>query len=230
MLEENNIFCKNCLCGWHNFKNLTDEQLDIVDSNRFQVSFKAGEIIFKQGSPTSNAVFLSLGLAKIYIEGYDEKNILLSIVKPGSLIAGPGTYIDNRHHYSLAALTKVNACFVDMSIIKKMVHENSMFAEDYLVDISKKSLSTFQKLLTFSQKKMHGRLAEGLIHLADDIFDNDKFNCRLTRKELGEFTGMTKESVVRLLKEFNDEDIIRLQDHSIEILNKQKLKKIMISG
>lgn len=230
MFQENNSNCKSCNCSWPNFDNLTDEQLELVNSNRFQANFKPGEIIFKQGSPTSNAVFLSSGIAKIYMEGYDGKNIILSIVKPRRLIAGPGVYVDNRHHYSLAALSETTACFVEMSIIKKLVHENSMFAEGYLKDLSVKSLSTFHKLVSFNQKKMHGRLAEGLIHLADEIFNNNKFNCRMTRQELGEFTGMTKESVVRLLKEFHDENIIQLQDHSIEIINKPKLEKIMISG
>ncbi|MDA3894207.1 MAG: Crp/Fnr family transcriptional regulator [Salinivirgaceae bacterium] len=230
MFKENHTTCKNCSCSWSNFKNLTDEQLDLINTNRFPANFKSGEIIFKQGSPTSNAVFLSSGIAKIYMEGYDGKNIILAIVKPGSLIAGPGTYVDNRHHYSLAALTETSACFIDMRILKELVHENSMFAEGYLKDLSQKSLGTFHKLVSFSQKKMHGRLAEGLIHLADDIFNSDKYNCHMTRQELGEFTGMTKESVVRLLKEFHDEEIIHLNDHTIEIINKPKLEKIMISG
>ena len=64
---------------------------------------------------------------------------------------------------------------------------------------------------------VHEILAEGLVHLADEIFEAPKFNCHMTRQELGEFTGMTKESVVRLLKEFHDENIIQLADHSIEI-------------
>ncbi len=230
MFKEKTTSCKNCQCKWPNFDTLTDEQLAIIDSSRYQAHFKPGEIIFKQGSPTSNAIFLTSGFAKVYIEGYDNKNIILSIAKPTHLIAGPGSYVDNRHHFSLAAITETTACFVDMSTLKNMVHENSVFAEGYLKDISQKSLDTFNKLLSFSQKKMHGRLAEGLIHLAFDIFEQQKFKCHLTRQELGELTGMTKESVVRLLKEFHDEAIIKLEDHHIEIVDRIKLEKIMVSG
>ncbi|PKP07910.1 MAG: hypothetical protein CVU09_18020 [Bacteroidetes bacterium HGW-Bacteroidetes-4] len=230
MFKESTTSCKDCNCKWPNFENLTDDQLALIDSSRYQARFKPGEIIFKQGSPTSNAIFLTSGFAKIYIEGYDNKNIILSIVKPSHLIAGPGSYVDNRHHYSLAAITETTACFVDMSVIKKLVHDNSSFAEGYLKDISKKSLNTFNKLLSFSQKKMHGRLAEGLIHLAFDVFEEKKFKCYLTRQELGELTGMTKESVVRLLKEFHDEQIIKLEDSYIEIVDRVKLEKIMVSG
>jgi hypothetical protein len=41
---------------------------------------------------------------------------------------------------------------------------------------------------------------------------------------------MTKESVVRVLKEFHDEKIIRIENDSLEILDKAKLLKIMTSG
>ena len=61
------------------------------------------------------------------MEGYDGKNIILAIAKPGRLISGPGTYVDNRHHYSLASLVETTACFVDTSVIKKLVMENNLF-------------------------------------------------------------------------------------------------------
>ena len=230
MIKENQHTCKNCPFAWGNFDNLTDKQLELVNSNRSETLFKAGEIIFKQGSPTSNAIFISQGLAKIYMEGYDSKNIILSIASSGMLIAGPGAYVDNRHHYSLAALTDVVACFVDISIIKDLVHQNSLFAEGYLKDVSQKSLNIFNKLVSFTQKKMHGRLAEGIVHLSEKIYKSNAFKCSLSRQELGEFTGMTKESVVRLLKEFNDEDIVRVDNNKMEILDLTKLKKIMVSG
>lgn len=222
--------CKNCPWRWKNFDVLTDEQLDLVNQNRFEAKFKPGEIIFKQGSPTSNAIFLTHGMAKIYMEGFDGKDIILGIAKPTGLVVGPGSYVDNRHHYSFAALTEANACFVDMNIFKKLVLENSKFAEGVIVDLSTKALGTFYKLISLSQKKMHGRLAEGLLFLADKIFENQKFECLLTRQEMGDLTGMTKESVVRLLKEFNEEEIITLNGTSIKLNNRKKLEKISLSG
>jgi len=164
------------------------------------------------------------------MEGYDSKNIILSIALPGMLIAGPGVYVDNRHHFSLAAITDVTACFVDITVIKDLVHKNSIFAEGYLKDLSHKSLDNFNKLVSFTQKKMHGRLAEGLVHLSEVVYKSDSFKCALSRQELGEFTGMTKESVVRLLKEFNDDNIVKVDNSQMEIVDMNKLKKIMISG
>lgn len=230
MVERNIKTCKNCPFRWKFFDTLTDEQLEQIDQHRFEARFKAGETIFKQGSPTSNAIFLIQGYGKVYMEGYGGKDIILGIAKPTGMIAGPGTYVDNRHHYSFAALTDTIACFVDMSIMKKLFHENSQFAEGFMQDVSKKSLDTFYKIAGLSQKKMHGRLAEGLLYLADNIFSNDSFPCILSRQELGDLTGMTKESVVRILKEFHDDNIIKQNGETIKIIDRPKLEKINISG
>jgi CRP/FNR family transcriptional regulator, polysaccharide utilization system transcription regulator len=222
--------CLICPKKWSNFEHLSTEQLDRINKVRFEARFKAHEIIFKQGSPTSNIIFLSSGLAKVHIEGYDGKNIILNIKKPNQLIAGPGAYVDNRNYYSLTALTDVMACFIDFNVLRELFLENNKFAEGYLKFVSQKSINIFNKLMSSTQKRMHGRLAEGLIFLANDIFESDKFSNVLSRQELGELTNMTKESVVRVLKEFHDEKIIKIESDSLEILDKAKLQKIMTSG
>ncbi|MFN8257225.1 MAG: Crp/Fnr family transcriptional regulator [Bacteroidales bacterium] len=230
MESQDDEICIICAQKWPYFEHLTKEQFEKVNKVRFGARFKAREVIFKQGSPTSNAIILTSGLAKVHIEGYDGKNIILNIRKPNQLIAGPGAHVDNRNYYSLTALTDVMACFIDFNVLKELFLENNKFAESYLRFVSEKSINIFNKLMSSTQKRMHGRLAEGLIFLSDQIFEADRFENILSRQELGELTNMTKESVVRVLKEFNDENIIRVTSDHLEILDKPKLKKIMASG
>ena len=75
--------CESCSCGWMNFRHLTKNELQLLNLNRYEATFKPGEIMVKQGSPTSNALFMSAGLSKIYIEGSRGKIYTLE-VKPFS--------------------------------------------------------------------------------------------------------------------------------------------------
>lgn len=81
---------ESCTIGWKNFKHLTKSELQLVNKNRYEATFNPGEIMLKQGSPTSNALFMANGMAKIYIEGIKGKNFIMSVVLPGMLIIGPG--------------------------------------------------------------------------------------------------------------------------------------------
>jgi CRP/FNR family transcriptional regulator len=222
--------CVDCVVGWKCFKGLEKDQLSLLDQNRFEATFKPGENIFKQGSPASNAVFLSSGLAKLYMEGQGDKNFLLSIARPGEMIIGPGIYTNSRHIYSATALNETKTCFIDAKFIKEMVKTNSCFAEALLTDISYDAQKNIFKLLSMTQKKMPGRVAEVILYLANKIFENDKFEMILTRQELAEMSGMAKESVVRILKDFADEGIISSAGHQFEILKKDKLIMICENG
>ena len=56
-----------------------------------------------------------------------------------------------------------------------MVKDNGDFAEELIRDVSYKAQKNIYKLLSMTQKKMPGRVAEVLLYLADKVFEEDKF-------------------------------------------------------
>jgi CRP/FNR family transcriptional regulator, polysaccharide utilization system transcription regulator len=222
--------CETCTRRWKNFQHLTKEELNLVNDNRYEATFKPGEILIKQGSPTSNALFMASGLAKTYIEGQNGKNFILSIALPGRLILGPGAYVDSRHTYTVAAITAVQACFINFEIFRHLVRVNGMFAESLLEDISAKSLGSLTRMVNLSQKKMHGRLADALLYFSDVVFKNDDYEMILSRQELGEMTNMAKECVVRILKELENSGVIYSDSSKIKILDRDRLVQISVKG
>ena len=222
--------CESCTLRWKNFQYLTQEEIKLVNENRYEATFKPGETIMKQGSPTSNALFMASGMAKTYIEGLKGKNFILSIALPGRLILGPGAFVDSRHTYSVAAITSVQACFINFEIFKQLVRSNGAFAESLIEDISAKSQLTLSRMVNLSQKKMHGRLADALIYFSEVVFKSDEYEMILSRQELGEMTNMAKECVVRILKELEDSGVIYSDSSSIRILNREKLVQISEKG
>ena len=222
--------CENCIVAWKNFRNLTKEEIRLVDESRYEATFKPGEIILKQGSPANSAVFLANGMAKVYIEGLGGKNFILGIVLPTNLILGPGVHISNRHSYSVSAMTVVQACFISFDLINKLMKQNTSFALGMLEDLSIKSQNVHNKLVSLTQKKMPGRIAEALLFLSNVVFKTDEFDPILSRQELGEMTNMAKESVVRILKELEGTGVIKSSHSRIKILDKEKLKLISERG
>jgi CRP/FNR family transcriptional regulator len=206
------------------------EELHLVNENRYEATFRPGETILKQGSPTSNALFISEGMAKTYIEGLNGKNFILSIALPGRLILGPGAFVDSRQTYSVSAISSVQACFINFDIFKHLVRVNGAFAESLLEDISAKSLVSLNRMVNLSQKKMHGRLADGLLYFADVVFKSDEYEMVLSRQEFGEMTNMAKECVVRILKEFEDSNVIYSDSSKVKILDREKLIRISEKG
>ena len=231
MSEKNTIDnCENCTVQWKGFQHLTREELHLVNENRYEATFRQGEVMIKQGSPASNALFLATGMAKNYYEGINGKNFIMGILLPGRLIMGPGAYVNSRYAYSVSALTPLQACFINFDIFRHLVRINGDFAESLVEDISTKALRSHIRMVNLAQKKMPGRLAEALLYFSDEIFKSDEYEMILSRQELGEMTNMVKESVVRILREMEESGIISSKSSNIKIINKEKLHQISEKG
>lgn len=230
MAKKNICNCIDCEDGWANFKVLNRDELRVLEENRYEAVFRAGEVILKQASPASNAVFLRSGMARVYMEGQGRKNLIISIAKPGMMIVGPGIYTDFRNSFSVASLNEVEACFISIEIIKGLFRDNKAFAEGMMKEISTMSEFYLERLMSMTQKKMPGRVAEVLLYLADRIFCSDEFSPLMSRQELADMAGMAKESIVRILKDFSDEGIICSDCPKIKILKKDKLQMISDNG
>jgi CRP/FNR family transcriptional regulator len=216
--------CRHCFRKNVLFELLTDEELDILNNSRTEVSFKKREIIFKQGSPLTHIVILNEGLGKNYIEGPRGKNLIISIVKPYGINGGPGMYVDMRHHSTLMALSDVKACFIDVNVYKEVVRKNAVFAEEFIKCFSENSLHTFNQFVTLTQKNMEGRIAEALLYLKNDVFKNGSISY-ISKQEIADLTGLTKESTIRVMKEFRNECVIDEENRDIIILNEEVLQK-----
>ncbi len=222
--------CINCPVGCRSFGYLTPGEMDFVNDNRYEAIFRPGEILVKQGSPSSNALFLFSGLSKTYFENNGTKNLILNIDKPGELILGPGAFTEMRNSFSVAAITSVKACFVSFDVFRHLIRSNGSFAESLLEEMSMKSQLIQSRMVSLAHKKMPGRIAEALLYLSGNIFGSESFEMILSRQELGDMTNMAKECVVRILREMEDSGIIKSDSSGIRILDSDKLRMVLEKG
>ncbi len=219
-------FCsKRSLAAGH----LGNEELEKLGHSCVEVSFEKGDIIFKQNALSSNILYVREGLVKIHMTGPDREQIL-KIAKGPSYLGIPTTLGDKVNNYSATALTNVEVCFIDINVFKDFISSNSDFAYEIIVNLCKNELNHFHRCVNQLQKQSPGRVAETILFFADEIFENDKFDLPLSRYELGDLTGNSRENVSRILSEFDKEKIIKLNGKNIELLDREKLLRISKKG
>jgi len=224
------IDCETCTEKSPLFDPLSPEELALMNKDRYTVRFNAGEIIIKQGTSGTKVISLVDGLAKIYIEGFNNKNLLLAVAKPWGLIGGPGVHTDDKNHYSVSALTDTTVCFIDTKNFNEVLRNNCRFAELILKHISQKAIINFKKMVSLTQKQMNGRMADALLYLSEIVFNSNSFDMVISRQDLGDLSGMSKDSAIRIIKEFEKDSIISLDGKKIDIPDISKLKDISATG
>ncbi len=164
--------CSCCNLMANIFRFLKEDELELMNKDRFEVQFHKGETMFKQGGPLTHIACLTKGMAKVYIEGENGKNIILKVVKPGEIIGGPGFQVDNRHHFSVSAISDAKACFIDIQAFETSVRNNSRFSLELIKHLNTATVYLYNKLQNLTQKHMHGRIADVLLYLANNIYIN----------------------------------------------------------
>lgn len=223
-------FCKDCVVKSSSIYNLDDKELEILCKNSTEISFEKGERIIKQGSFTQNVVFIKSGIVKIHLTGPINKDEILKIDK-GSLFVGvPDVFANKVHTYSVTALTDTIACFIEYNGFEHLVQNNGKFALDVLKNLSNVIVKHYKHCVYKIQKHLTAILAEALLYFADDIFENDEFVLPLTRSELAEYVGTTRETVTKIIHDFSADNIIKVDGRKFILINKKLLYKISKAG
>jgi len=212
------------------FKLLTAEETKIINEDRFEVQFKTGENIAKQGTKLTHIVNLTSGFVKIFIEGIYGRNLLLSLIGPYSIIGGPGLYTDGKFHFSITALEQTSVCFINAEHFKQVLDINKTFAAAFFKHLNGKQMMLFDKLVSLTQKQMHGKLADALLYLSEKIYMSADFELSINRQDLADMTAMSKDSAIRILKEFEKDGIILCKGRRISIPDVEALKEISYKG
>jgi CRP/FNR family transcriptional regulator len=111
-----------------------------------------------------------------------------------------------------------------------LLRQNPRFSYRILNILNENTAQTYGRFFCISQKQLHGRLADIFLCLARKIFKSNSFDLPLSRNDLAELTGMSTESVIRIIKDFKDDGIIATNGKSFDIVDFPRLFKISEVG
>lgn len=212
------------------FETLSQEELSIVNRDRFSVRFHPGEVILKQGTKANNLISIVEGFARQYLEGFNDRNLILDFVKPWQLVGAPGVHNSRRYSYSIVAIRETLVCFIDAANFTEVLGLNGEFAKKYISFCSANYQRSMYRMVSLSQKQMHGRIADALIYLSEEIYESGIIGAEISRQDIADYTSMSKDSAIRILKEFERDSIVKLEDKTIVILESPRLHSISVNG
>jgi len=221
--------CKNCIFNARAAATLDESSFQKLSENHLVLKFKKGDAIIKQGMYSTNVVFLRRGLVKLHLAGpYHEQ--IVRVVKAPTYLGLPTTFGDKINQYSVTAVSDAEVCFIDLTIFEKILKDNKQFSYEIILELCKNELESFRRCANRTQKMTRGNIADVLLEFANHIFESDTFILPLSQSEMGNLVDTSRESISRILSEFDKDGIIRLSGKQIEILNKKTLQLISANG
>lgn len=212
------------------FQLLQPEEAAFIRSSKTQILFRKGDNLTKQGAFASYVLYVLTGWARQYLEGDMGKSFNLRITGPGEFVGLPAVFGINTFQCSSVALADCQAILIDKEAIVKLFRANgefSMALSRRFAWENSELVTTLQKVL---YKQMNGRLAETLLYIDNIRNAFPEIFQLLSRKDLADFTGITTESAIKLLKNFEKDGLIRLEEKDIRLVDRMLLQEISRKG
>ena len=201
--------------------------MELIEQNHQDVIFNPGETILKKGTPGTHVLAFNKGLAKFYLEG-KERNIIIRLIKPGELLSAPGSMDKTMLPFSVAAVEQTSIGFIESKIFRQVMGSNLVFKEQFLGTIHQNLSQIIEKLVSLNTKNTLGRMAEALLYLSEEVYHDSTFTLTISKTELAELAGISKEAAFRILKELDQDGLISRDEKSITLQKTELLSKISL--
>lgn len=222
--------CKECNEKSCAVSVLDDSELELISRNSSQVRFQKDEMIFKQDSPSSHIIFVKNGIVKEHMSGPNKKEQILKIVKGPAFLRISSKLKYNINSFSATAVIDSIICFIDINVFKQLLYNNPRFSYEILLSVCEDEVYCFNKFVNQTQKQVPGRLAEAILYFSNHIYNSNTFTFPVSKSELADLIGSTRESVTRALMSLKKGNIIELNGGRIEIINRNTLEQISQTG
>lgn len=221
--------CRLCPFVSSAAEKLNDCQMQQLTDNHIVVSFKKGDPIIKQGTYSTNVIFLRKGLVKIHITGpYSEQ--IVKISKAPQYLGLPTTFGDEVNQYSITALESCELCFIDITTFRHLLKDSETFSYEIIQALCRYEIESFRRCVNRTQKLTRGNLADVLLDFANNFYQSESFTLPISQTEIGNLIDTSRESVSRILSEFEKDGIIKMNGKLLEIINKKSLELISLNG
>ena len=229
MLKRYPVECQNCFFKTNLCKSLTLREFKRLFHLSKQKQFPKGEVIFNQDEKTGSLVFLTKGMAKLVYNNHG-KDLIINIEKAPTLLGLSNILNNDMNIASIIAIEDCKGCVIDVDKFKETVIRNKRFLFEVMGISTLMFRRSIFNFISMANKQSNGRIADVLIFLSESVYDNRSFYLSLSRQELAEFAGCSKELIIRTFHNFNSDGIIRVRGKQIEILDMERLHKISRIG
>ena len=211
------------------FNDLKPAELQALDAIKQCQFFKKGEFLFHEGAYPRGLYCVQSGKLKVTQTGMDGREQIVHLVNDGDMMGYRALLGDDLFSCSAVAMEDSHVCFVPKASFYTMVENNSKLALKIAQLLSADLREAERKITHTAQRPVKDRLAEALLDLkrnygyAEDALT---INVSITREDLANLAGTTRETATRLLYDFQEQQLIRLNGKKISLLDEPQLIRI----
>lgn len=191
-----------------------------------------GNVIFYEDDPGTSCYIIVKGKVKIVVNADDGREHILGVLQDGDFF-GEMSLIDGQpRSASAVAVEDVQMVTIQRDEFLKLLRSSPEISLKLLVTLSQRLRTADRNMESLAFLSAPGRVARLLLELGKDHGEKTPegltFTHNMTRQELASLAGTSRETLTRVLMDYQDRGIIHLDKNRLTLKNEAKLKEMMV--
>lgn len=191
--------------------------------------FSRGEVLFMEGDPVQGLYFVQSGKVQMSKVSYAGKQSILQIYSKGEVLAEAVLFSEASYPATAEAVESSTVYFLGLDAMQEVMLRHPLIAVNVVKVLSARLRTAQERLKYLSYAKAEGRIAKLLQELADSygrMEDSGVFiDVEMTHARLASLTGLTRETVSRVLSAWRTDKVISTEHRKIILLDMKTLEE-----
>lgn len=213
------------------FEQLSEPDLQLIGQLTVTRQYKKNMIIFMEGEPGEGFFYVKSGKVKIVQSVADGREYIMNILGPGEVFAEVLLFRHGEYPATAITLEDSTIGMIKNSDLEQAVRDHSSIALHLIKVLTQKLLNAQVKIRTLAFSDTYMRTGQILVKLAKQYGQETpkgiKIDLAITRQELANLVGTSRETVTRVLSELKRQKIIDLAERKITVLKLDQLENLL---
>ena len=191
-----------------------------------------GDTLFRRGQSFSMVYAVRFGHLKSFRTDHRGEPHITAFSMAGDLM-GLDAIGGGRHSCTAVALEDCEVCEIPYSRLQDALRESPSLMQRFHVALSHEIVREQESVLHADMGAAE-RLASLLLDLssryAERGYSERRFHLRMSRADIGDYLGLTIESISRLLTRFSQEGWIAIDKREVELLHRERLEALLTAA
>ena len=218
--------CRNRECF---IKQCSKDWISMISDQKFQMIFKTGHHIFREGDIVNGVYFIQEGKVKVTSTTLKGDEHIVRLAGNGHLIGHRG-YGHEKYPISAIAMEESRICFVDNDLLYQAYMNNPEFTYKSMLFYSKELRKSEQGKQFLAQMTMEEKVIFALLYIIETFGTYEKDHsipqC-ISRKDISAIAGTNVEQVSRALSVLKERKLIETDKRKIIIKNPPALRELI---
>lgn len=211
------------------FSGISDHELNAIADIMIERRYKRGSILFMEGEQGEAVHFVIDGKVKIYKTSEDGREHILHIAVSGDIFAEVILFNEVNYPATAEVIEEAVIACIRNEDLEKVLMAHPHMAVAIIKVLNKRLMDAQAQVKSLALKNTHSRTAEMLIKMASEHGVRTprgyELNLNISRQELANMVGTTRETVTRVLTALKKYKAIEMDRSIIRITDMDKLKE-----